>query len=94
MNSYVMLKELCIVDHCEHCKMHSNHRWLSLRIDNCDEQLVYKKGDIFGPKGDTYTCIIYPKSSDFFLCYDVVKLLIRLKLKENDFLTYYFTFIF
>ena len=55
----------------------------SLRIDNCDEQLVYKNGDIFRTKGDTYTCNISLKRSDFSLSYDVVKLLIRLTLKEK-----------
>ena len=54
-----------------------------LRIENCDERLVYKKGDIFGIKGDTYTCNMSPESPDFFLCNHGVNLLIRLKLKEK-----------
>ena len=46
-----------------------------LRINNCDERLVYKNGEIFGTKGDTYTCNISPKSPDFFLSNEGGKLI-------------------
>ena len=68
-------------------KSHSSRNQMdcanTLRIDNCDEQLVYKNGDIFGTKGDTYTRNISSKRSNLSLSYDVVKLLTRLKLKEK-----------
>ena len=65
-----------------------------LRIDNCDERLVYKNGDIFGTKGDIYTCNTSPKSLDFSLSNDGVKLLIRLKLKERRIFNLLFHFYF
>ena len=55
---------------------------------------VDKNDDIFGTKGDTYTCNISPKRSDFSLSYDVVKLLIRLKLKEKRIFNLLFHFYF
>ena len=42
-----------------------------LRTDSCDEQRIYKSGDISGPEGGKYMLNTSPKSSDFFLSNDV-----------------------
>ena len=42
-----------------------------LRIDYCDERLVYSNGDISVTKGDTYTNITSIKSPDFPLFNDI-----------------------
>ena len=65
-----------------------------LRIDNCDERLVYKNGDIFGTKGDTHACNISPKTPEFVLTNDGVNLLIRLGLKEKIIFNLLFHFYF
>ena len=42
-----------------------------LRIDYCDERLVYSNGDISVTKGDTYTNNISIKRPDYSLSNDV-----------------------
>ena len=64
-------------------KIHSKHPYLPLRIDYCDEWPIYKNGDIFGTKGDTYICNISPKTPNFSLSNDVSNLLIRIRFKER-----------
>ena len=65
-----------------------------LRIDNCDEGPVYKNGDIFGTKGDTYICSTSPKSPYFSPSNDGENLLFGLKLQKESFSNLFFYFYF
>ena len=56
---------------------------MQLRIDYCDERLVYSSGDISLTKGGIYTNNTSIKSSDFSPFNDITYLSILLKSKEG-----------
>ena len=71
--SHPLLKTFKVDPSCQSDVKYPSLTHSILRIDNCDERLVYKSEDNCGPKGGTYMFNTSPKSSYFCLSNDVVR---------------------